>query len=112
MSAEEDRLHEIEIEKAKNETELIPLDAHNKAIEQLRKQLRAMETATEEIKRKNYKIRLKNTDLDREADALISQIKLQKEAERQALEMQLKFDELEKATADAKWRIGLENGFK
>lgn len=112
MSAEEDRLREIEEEKARIESEIIPLDAANKAIEQLRKQLRAMETAADQIKTKNYHVRQKSAQLDREAETLIGTIKLQKEAERQAAEMQLRFEELDKLTANAIWRTGLENGFK
>ena len=112
MENEQERLNEIAKERALNEAQIVSVDSINKGIEALRKQLRAMEAAAEDVKRKNYKIRMKNADLEREEATLVSSLKLKAEAARQAQEMQLQFEELERATKDALWRTGLENGFK
>jgi SNF2 family DNA or RNA helicase len=109
MSEEEERLAEIELEQKKIDQDLIPLESHDKAIENLRKQIRALEAARETIKAENYHKRLKKTALDREADTLVGRIKLRREQERQAAEMLARQAELDELTKDALWRTGVTN---
>src|SRR6476619_5890797 len=109
MSDEEDRLAEIRAKQAKLDAEIVPLTTHDKTIESLRRELRALEATREDIKVKNYKIRQDKVALDREAEILVGQIQLRKEQERQAAELLARQAELDEITKDALWRTGVTN---